>query len=201
MIFSLSLPRTAASASRSASCWSMMSSCSCRRSSISKSMCFNHRSHFVRNAIKSIFEGQFTEICHLVPKHHAFVASPTHATGHASHFAAASLREEREWDLGLLPVLLLPMVVVLRLLVLLLLLLVAMEGLRGQTRGAVDLGDGAPLLARIVVVHVEVLLQVLGPRAPWARRHLLQELHYRQKQKTKTRGNMCTRTLYPLTKL
>ena len=93
------------------------------------------------------------------------------------------------------------MVVVLRLLVLLLLPLVATEGLRGQARGAVDSRDGAPMLARIVVIDVQVLLHVLGPRAPWARRHLLQELHYRQKQKTKTRGNACTRTLYPLTKL
>ena len=57
------------------------------------------------------------------------------------------------------------------------------------------------MLATIVVVDVDVLLQVLGPRAPWARRHLLQDFHYRLKQKTKTRGNMCTRTLYPLTKL
>ena len=50
------------------------------------------------------------------------------------------------------------------------------------------------MLARIVVIDVEVLLQVLGPHALWARRHLLQELHYRQKQETKTRGNTC---MYP----
>ena len=49
----VSLPRLAASASLSASCWSMMSRCCCRHSSISNTMCFNHRPHFVCNAIKS----------------------------------------------------------------------------------------------------------------------------------------------------
>ena len=91
------------------------------------------------------------------------------------------------------------MVVLQRLLVLLLLALVATEGLRGQTRGAVDGGLGAAML--LVVIHVEGLLQVLGPHAAWAHCHLLQELHCRQKKKTKTRGNTCTRILYPLTKL
>ena len=61
----------------------MMSCCSCRQCSISNSMGFNHRPHFVRN---QVFEGQFIEICHLVPKHHARVAPPTHATSHTSHF-------------------------------------------------------------------------------------------------------------------
>ena len=47
------------------------------------------------------------------------------------------MREVRDWDLGLVVVLPLVMVVVL-LVVVLLLLFVATEGLRGQTRGAVD---------------------------------------------------------------
>ena len=56
------------------------------------------------------------------------------------------------------------------------------------------------MLARMVVIDIEVLLQVSGPRAAWARRHLLQKPHCIEKQKTKTRGNMCTRTLYLLPK-
>ena len=131
-----------------------------------------------------VLDGQLAQVCRLVPEHRAFVAAPTHATGHASHFPAASVG----WDQGLLLVLMLVMVVLLRLLVPLLLALVATEGLRGQTRGAVDGGLGAPML--LVVIDVEVLLQVLGPHAPWAHCHLLQELHCRQKKNKNKREHV-----------
>ena len=110
-----------------------------------------------------------------------------------------SVREVRDWDLGLLLELLLLVVVLL--LVSLPLLVVATEGLRGQTRGAVDRGKGTRR-AKIVSVPVDVLIQIPGPHAPWAHRHWVEEIHYKQKHRhTKTKGNMCTRVLYPLSVL